>query len=79
MQLLSGDCKKKCERCKCSGIDMGLQYAELCRSQECNKSEIVEEDDSEGLSDYKTNSFVIIFHVHTSHTIILADCFMLLH
>ena len=80
MELLSGDCKKKCERGKCSGIDMGLRYAELCRSQECNNSEIVEKDNSEGLSDYKTNSFFIIFHVHTSYTIILAaDCFMLLH
>lgn len=80
MELLSGDCEKKCERGKWSGIDMGLRYAELCQSQECINSEIVEKDNSEGLPDYKTNSFFIIFYVHTSYTIILAaDCFMLFH
>ena len=56
MELLSCDCKKKCEVGKCTCIDMGMRCTDLCQLQECDNSENNKEDDDKVVSDYETNN-----------------------
>ena len=56
MELLSCDCKKKCEVGKCTCIDMGMPCTDLCQLQECDNSENNKEDDDKVVFDYETDN-----------------------
>ena len=56
MELLSCDCKKKCEVVKCTCIDMGMRCTDLCQLQECYNSENNKEDYDKVVSDYETDN-----------------------
>ena len=55
-KLLSCHCRKNYEAGKCCCIDLGLRCIDLRRLQQCDNSKIVEEDNDEGLSYYKTDT-----------------------
>ena len=56
MELLSCDCKQKCEVDKCTCIDMSMQFTDLCQLQEHNNSENTKEDDNKVVSDYEKDN-----------------------
>ena len=55
MELLSCDCKEKCEVGTCTCIDMGMRCTDLCKLQDCDNSENNKEVDDDIVSDYETD------------------------
>ena len=53
MELLSRDCKKKCEAGTCTCIEMGMQCTDLCQLQDCDNSEN-KEVDNDVVCNYET-------------------------
>ena len=56
IELLSCDCKQKCEVGKRTCIDMGMRCTDLCQLQERDNSENNKQDDDKVVSDYEADN-----------------------